>query len=415
MPGTDRDRPPTATPPAAVEEAQAGSAESSTQSATRDVHAAELSDPADRPMTAVATRTGASQFLSWVPRLGVWAWSFVGFVAATFIVVAALAAVNEIVLPLTFAAVLAVVFRPWARVLQRHQLKPSIAAGAVVLGLLGLVTLVTVATVQGVLAQMQQIGTSVNAAVDEAALSSLDPASMETLRAAVIDLAPAVQGGFLNVLVSGVSTAIGFASGLILGTLIMYYLLKDGAELRRSLVAWFDPQLHEDIDSFISDSCRTLRDYGRGRTVMSAIVAAVIGLVSLVLGLPLVFTIVVVNFIGGYIPYIGAFLGGGLAVIVALGDRGLGAAAVMLAVVLAANLALENFVEPRVMGRSLDIHPLIVLVVTALGGVVGGIVGLILAVPVTVITASAISRLRSGGFFAQVADRAEPAVRRILG
>ncbi len=101
--------------------------------------------------------------------------------------------------------------------------------------------------------------------------------------------------------------------------------------------------------------------------------------------------------------------------IVALGDRGLGAAAVMLAVVLAANLALENFVEPRVMGRSLDIHPLIVLVVTALGGVVGGIVGLILAVPVTVITASAISRLRSGGFFAQVADRAEPAVRRVLG
>ena len=112
---------------------------------------------------------------------------------------------------------------------------------------------------------------------------------------------------------------------------------------------------------------------------MSAIVAAVIGLASLLLGLPLVFTIIVVNFIGGYIPYIGAFLGGGLAVIVALGDGGLGEAAVMLVVVLAANLLLENFIEPKVMGRTLDIHPLIVLVVTALGGVIGGIVGLILA------------------------------------
>ena len=59
------------------------------------------------------------------------------------------------------------------------------------------------------------------------------------------------------------------------------------------------------------------------------------------------FTIVVVNFIGGYIPYIGAFLGGGLAVIVALGDGGLGVAVVMLVVVLASNLLLENFVEPR--------------------------------------------------------------------
>ena len=56
---------------------------------------------------------------------------------------------------------------------------------------------------------------------------------------------------------------------------------------------------------------------------MSAIVAVVIGLVALLLGLPLVFTIIVVNFVGGYIPYIGAFLGGGLAVIVALGDGGL--------------------------------------------------------------------------------------------
>jgi len=114
---------------------------------------------------------------------------------------------------------------------------------------------------------------------------------------------------------------------------------------------------------------------------MSAIVAAVIGLASLLLGLPLVFTIIVVNFVGGYIPYIGAFLGGGLAVIVALGDGGFGEAAVMLVVVLAANLLLENFIEPKVMGRTLDIHPLIVLVVTALGGVIGGIVGLILAVP----------------------------------
>ena len=372
--------------------------------------------PGERPADTVTTRAGSSEVLSWIPRLGVWAWSFVGFVAATVIVVAALAAVNEIVLPLTFAAVLAVVFRPVVRVLQRRRFKASIAAGTVVLGLLALFTLVTVATVQGVLAQVDQIGASVDAAVDEAAVSlALDPTSLETVRAAAVELAPAVEGGFLTLLVSGLSTVVGLASGIILGTLIMYYLLKDGAALRRSVVAWLDPQLRDEVDGFIGDSCRTLRDYGRGRTVMSAIVAAAIGLVSLFMGLPLVFTIMVANFIGGYIPYIGAFLGGGLAVIVALGDGGVATAAVMLVVVLAANLALENFVEPKVMGRTLDIHPLIVLVVTALGGLVGGIVGLILAVPATVIAGSAITRLRSRGFFAQVADRAQPAVRRALG
>ena len=86
----------------------------------------------------------------------------------------------------------------------------------------------------------------------------------------------------------------------------------------------------------------------------------------------------------------------------------------MLVVVLASNLVLENFVEPKVMGRSLDIHPLIVLVVTALGGLLGGIVGLILAVPAYVIARSAISRFRSRGVVDMVADRAQPAVQRLL-
>ena len=122
----------------------------------------------------------------------------------------------------------------------------------------------------------------------------------------------------------------------------------------------------------------------------------------------------VVNFVGGYIPYIGAFLGGGLAVIVALGDGGPGKAAIMLVAVLASNLLLENFVEPKVMGRSLDIHPLIVLVVTALGGLLGGMVGLILAVPAYVIARSAFSRFRSRGVVDMVADRAQPAVQRLL-
>ena len=147
---------------------------------------------------------------------------------------------------------------------------------------------------------------------------------------------------------------------------------------------------------------------------MSAIVSAFIGLVALLMGLPLVFTIVVVNFIGGYIPYIGAFLGGGLAVIIALGDGGIPQAAIMLIAVLASNLILENFVEPKVMGRTLDIHPLVVLVVTALGGLLGGIVGLILAVPAWVIASDAISRARRGGWIQEVADFAEPAVKQML-
>jgi predicted PurR-regulated permease PerM len=204
---------------------------------------------------------------------------------AAIILVLALGAVSEIVLRLTFAAVLAVIFKPVVGTLRRRSLKPTLAAGVVVLGLLALMTGVVAATVQGVTQQTDE---------------------------------------------------------------------------------------------------------------------------------PLVFTIMVVNFIGGYIPYIGALLGGGLAVVVALGDDGPGKAAVMLLAVLASNLVLENFVEPKVIGRSLDVHPLAVLVVTALGGVIKGIVGLILAVPFFVMARSGIARLRRGGFFGQMTDRAQPALQRML-
>ena len=338
--------------------------------------------PTTDQSTGRHTRPSDSPGAGWVPKVGVWAWSFVGVVVAVIIVVAALAAVSEIALPLTFAAVLAVIFKPAVGVLCRHRLRPTIAAGVVVLGLLGLVTGVVVATVRGVADQADEIGASVDAALDNAEESlNLDEGFLDDSRSAIENLGPSVRSGFLTEVVSGLGALVGLAGGIILGALTL-----------------------------AARSVTTVR----GRTVMSAIVSVVIGLAALLLGLPLVFTIMVVNFIGGYIPYIGAFLGGGLAVIVALGEEGLGTAAVMLVVVLAANLLLENFVEPKVMGNTLDVHPVIVLIVTALGGLIGGIVGLILAVPFYVIARNAIARLRSRGVVDIVAGRAETTVHGLL-
>jgi predicted PurR-regulated permease PerM len=236
----------------------------------------------------------------------VWAWSFVGFVVASIIVFVALAAVSEIVLPLTFAAVLAIIFKPVVRILERHKVWPALAAGIVVLGLLAVVAGVIIATVRGVTQQADQISGVADKAVGKAAdltdAVGVDQSSLDALRKAIDDAAPMITTGVLSGLVSGFGTVVAVVSGVILGALIMYYLLKDGTRLRRAVVGLVDPEFRSDLDDFIGDSCRVLRDYGRGRTVMSAIVAVAIGLVALLLGLPLVFTIIVVNFIGGYIP-----------------------------------------------------------------------------------------------------------------
>ena len=221
---------------------------------------------------------------------------------------------------------------------------------------------VVIATIQGVVEQTDEIGGAADSAIATAAEElGVDPAALEEAQAAAQDSSAVVAEGLLTKVASGIDATIALAGAVVLGALIMFYLLKDGSLFRRTMVERTSPALRDDVDWFIGEACRILRDYGKGRTAISGIVAVVIGVASLLLGLPLVFTIIVVNFIGGYIPYIGAFLGGGLAVIVALGEGGIGTAVIMLLIVLAANLLVENFVEPKVMGQTLDIHPLTVL------------------------------------------------------
>jgi hypothetical protein len=178
---------------------------------TSDV-AAESATSAHRDRTADSAKgpSHVPALLARVPRLGVWAWSFVGFVAASIIVFVALAAVSEIVLPLTFAAVLAVIFKPLVRILERHKVWPALAAGIVVLGLLALVTGVVIATVRGVTQQADQISGVADKALHKAAdltdAVGVDQSSLDALRKAIDDAAPMITTGVLAGLVSGIGT-----------------------------------------------------------------------------------------------------------------------------------------------------------------------------------------------------------------
>ena len=117
------------------------------------------------------------------------------------------------------------------------------------------------------------------------------------------------------------------------------------------------------------------------------------------LGVPAAAAIGVVNFFGAYVPYLGAFFGGAFAVLMALGEGGLGLALVMLAVAVGVNLILENLLRPVLLGDSLNVAPLPILLATTLGGMVAGMVGLVLAAPLLAIARDARRELKKSGFF----------------
>jgi putative heme transporter len=321
------------------------------------------------------------------------AWAFVGICVAIAIVASGFAVIGEVMLPLVFAAVLAVCFRPLASRLQRNEhVSTGAASGVVVLGLLGLACGVAWAAIRGIVSQSGEVMSELQNGLVEAGVTESAAADIAQ---GVEDLQPTVAFGFIETLISGISTVSGLIGGVLLGVLIMFYLLKDGAALRRATLQRMRPDRAAQFDAFVSEASSVLRQYWLGRTIVSAIVASVVGLASLLMGLPLIGTLMAVTFVGGYIPYIGAVIGGALAVMVAIGTNGIPAGVLMLVVVLVANLLIENLVEPLVTGRSLRIHPLVVLLVTTLGGILGGLVGLMMAVPLTVIAARGIKYLRA--------------------
>jgi predicted PurR-regulated permease PerM len=341
-----------------------------------------------------------------VERGGRLAWSFVGLCVAAAIVLSALAVTSSVVLPLFLAVVLAVVLRPLVRWLERHHLPAPVAAGLVVVVLLLASTAFIWAVVVGLIREADDLLAQLEAALTEL---DVDEAVTESISTAVQSLAPVVAFGFVAIVISSIDTLSGFIAGVVLGVLILYYMLRDGGAFLRAVEQRMLPGRAAQLGSFVTDAATVMRRYWLGRTIVSAVVASVVAAAALVMGLPMVPALAAVTFVGGYIPYFGAFIGGLLAVIVAIGEDGLAAGIVMLLVVLVANLVVENMVDPHVTGRTLRIHPLAVLLVTTLGGVTGGLVGLMMAVPMTVIVIRAVRYFRAA--FEVDADAVRSAVR----
>lgn len=369
-----------------------------TSSERTELRPSSVSDP---PETGHA---GEWSVPRWGRRVGTNSWLFVGSVLALGIVVVAIAATRGITVPLAIGAFLAVVFVPVVNWLERHDVGRALGAVLVLVGITvavggaGYVTAVALGDQADVLAD------NLDNAVDEIRTWVADlPISTEAVDevdSTARDAAPVVRDGLATGVATLLDSAAAFITGLILGAMVLYYLLKDGPQLTERWIARkTDPTIRAATERVVNRSLEDVQGYFGGKTALALVNGASIAIGMLLLGVPGALAIGVVNVIGAYIPYIGAFVGGAFAVLMALGEGGIGLALAAFAVVMVAQLVLENLLEPRLLGSSLDLHPLTILLVTTLGGMVAGVVGLILAAPVLAIGLDLFRELKQIGFF----------------
>jgi predicted PurR-regulated permease PerM len=139
----------------------------------------------------------------------------------------------------------------------------------------------------------------------------------------------------------------------------------------------------ERIDASGREALERVGGYLRGTAILSAAKAAAYGVFLWVLGVPFVVPLAVIVLFGGFIPYIGPFIAMAAVLLVALGTVGVEPTLILLLLMLVTNGIVNNFLRPVVYGRSVHLHPAVILLTIPAGAAVAGIVGVFAAIPAT--------------------------------
>jgi predicted PurR-regulated permease PerM len=322
----------------------------------------------------------------WLRDLGVLSWLLVGAGFLLFGLVWILGATAEITVPVTAAFVIAAVASPVVSWLQGHKIPRAAGAALVLLGLAALGVVIAILVIGGITSQKGTIKDAASQAqakvagwLDDAGVSTSGSSNATTSASKnTSETIKTLVHGVKN----GISSLTSLAFGLSFFLLSFFFLLKDGPMMR----GWVNRHLGvpENVaDTITRGVVTSLRRYFAGVTIVGVFNAVVVGIGAWALDVPLAGTIAVVTFVTAYIPYIGAFVSGAFAVVMALSTGDSTTAAIMLVIVILANGGLQQIVQPIAFGATLSLNPLVVLIVTIGAGCLFGMIGLVLGAPLT--------------------------------
>ena len=310
-------------------------------------------------------------------------------VGLLFAIIFGLRVLTLVVIPVLIALILASAFFPVMQWLRRHRV-PSLLATIIVL--------VVVVGVFGLVGWL--IVWAVRDEADELTAQAL--AGWEQVLSWIHDLpfAPTPeqvaewQDGILDFLTSasfgsgalaGVGAVTSFITGLVLMIVILFFFLKDGPQIWLFMIRPFRGEERERAHRVGEKTVSTLGSYVRGTATVAAVDAIGIGLGLWIVGVPLALPLSVLVFFLSFIPLVGATLAGALAALVALVSNGFVDALIVVGIVVLVNQLEGNFLQPVLMGRTLKLHPLVILVALTVGTLLGSVLGAVLSVPIAAV------------------------------
>lgn len=232
--------------------------------------------------------------------------------------------------------------------------------------------------------------------------------SLDDLAANARQLLGRFGGTAASNVISGVSVVAESIAMAVLALLLVFFFLRDSDRALAGLRSLAPGDSADLLEAIARRSFAAVEGFMRGTTFIALIDALCITVGLLILRVPGAIGLGALVFVGAYIPYLGAFLSGAVAVLVTLADRGFVIALWALGVVLAVQVLEGHVLQPVIQSRTVQMHPAAVLLTITAGASVAGILGMLLAVPLTAAAFGAVRELRGRQATSRDAPAPEP-------
>lgn len=337
-------------------------------------------------MTMLPASHGVSRRTRWV--IGI---------AALLLVLAAWPRMGRLFWQVIFSLLLTAAALPMARKMEAWLPRPwaaGCAAGILALGaagLIGLLAPMAVSQITLIIAEAPRMLENVEAfwdriaATEWARLLSLDAEGPRQW----IGSASAWARDSLPGLISAIGGGIEAISRAFLSPVLAYYFLRDREVFAYRLSLWIPLRHRRRVLAALQEMRREAGGYMRGQLLVALAVGALTAFGLLIVGIPAWLVLGLVMGVCELIPYVGPLLGGVPIVLFSL-PQGISALLWALGVTVFIQQIEGSFLSPRLMGEATGLHPVSVLLLLSAGGLLGGLGGMVAAVPAFVCVRGAV-------------------------
>jgi predicted PurR-regulated permease PerM len=315
-----------------------------------------------------------------------WSWRLIVVIAGFYVLLYAAAYVAVVIIPVIVALLLAALLQPGAGWLVRRGWPRSLAAFTMLIVGIGVVAGIITLVVQQIASGFTDLAEQVSEGIGQVQTFVVRtfPITRGQLEDAVTQLQETLVDNQDTIASGALTTAATVGevfTGIVLALFTLFFFLKDGRSIWLWIVGLFPRDSRPYIDEAARRSWRTLIAYVRATAAVALVDAVGIGVGLAVLGVPFVIPLSALVFLGAFIPIIGSFLAGTVAVLVALVSEGPITALIAFAVVVAVMQLEGHVLAPLLLGRAVHVHPLAVVLAIAAGLLIAGIFGALIAVP----------------------------------